>query len=81
MEITDREEGSLCWLEGKRMDWAAYSREEPMVEVNNVTVAYLVISLNRALSIGNRKARKNALEFNLKRLIYKKSYLEKIELS
>ena len=74
-EMADKGEGGLRWIEGKRMNWSVYSREEPMVEVNDVNAAHLIASRNRALSIVTKKSRKNTLRLNLKRLAYIKELL------
>ena len=56
--MTDRGEGGLRWLEGKRMNWSAYSRSEPMVEVNDVDADYLVSSRFRGKKIVENKVNK-----------------------
>jgi radical SAM superfamily enzyme YgiQ (UPF0313 family) len=35
--MVDRREGGARWIPGKRNNWAAYRRDEPMIEVNDLT--------------------------------------------
>jgi anaerobic magnesium-protoporphyrin IX monomethyl ester cyclase len=73
-EMADRGEGGIRWIEGMRMNWSAYSREEPMVEVNDVTGRDLLAARERAVRIVARKSRKNALSLSVKRLVYAIEY-------
>lgn len=69
-KMADRGEGGLRWVNGKRMNWSAYSRLEPMVEVNDISSDDLLEAFKRGLIITARKARKDWKALNLKRLIY-----------
>jgi radical SAM superfamily enzyme YgiQ (UPF0313 family) len=73
-EMAERGEGGLRWIEGMRMNWSAYSREEPMVEVNDVSGRDLVAARDRGMRIMVRKSRKNPLAINVKRLVYALEY-------
>jgi radical SAM superfamily enzyme YgiQ (UPF0313 family) len=39
--MVDRREGGARWITGKRNNWAAYRRDEPMIEVNDLTESVL----------------------------------------
>ena len=69
-DMADKGEGGLRWIEGKRMNWAAYSRTEAMVEVNDLSAPNLVLLRKKALRIVTAKARRDPLNLNLKRLAY-----------
>lgn len=69
-EMADRGEGGLKWVEGKRMNWSAYSREEPMLTINDVTAEDLVSARKKALRILAEKKRKSSIALNLKRIAY-----------
>lgn len=51
--MADNGEGGLRWIPGKRMNWAAYSRDrqEPLVEVNDVTQSDLMAARDRGRKI------------------------------
>jgi len=68
--MADKGEGGLKWFEGKRMNWSAYSREEPMVEVNDVSSMDLLEARKKALKILVAKSKKNKVALNIKRLAY-----------
>jgi hypothetical protein len=72
--MADTGEGGLRWVEGKRMNWAAYSREEPMVEVNDADADYLVRARQRGLRIAANKSKKAIVASNLRRLAYAVEY-------
>lgn len=69
-EMADKGEGGLKWLDGKRMNWTSYSRLDPMVEVNDITSKFLLLSREKGLRIMAKKSRKNIIDFNLKRFFY-----------
>ncbi|MBL7156545.1 MAG: cobalamin-dependent protein [Candidatus Omnitrophica bacterium] len=69
-KMADQGEGGLRWIEGKRMNWEAYSREEPMLEVNDLDAGYLIAARKRAYTIVAKKSRKDKLRLNMKRLAY-----------
>lgn len=69
-EMSDRGEGGLRWIEGKRMNWAAYSMGEVMAEVNDLTASDISATQVKALKLLAKKARKNKLELYRKRIIY-----------
>jgi len=39
--MVERGEGGARWIPGKRNNWAAYRRDEPMIEVNDLTESML----------------------------------------
>lgn len=69
-EMADKGEGGLRWIEGKRMNWSAYSEDEPMAKVNDVNSAFLFSSREKGLRISARKAKNNKVGIALKRLAY-----------
>lgn len=68
-EMADKGEGGLRWLDGKRMNWDAYSRSEPMVEVNDVSSEYLLKSREKGLKIVDGKKKKDKIALIIKRLV------------
>jgi radical SAM superfamily enzyme YgiQ (UPF0313 family) len=69
-EMADKGEGGIKWVEGKRMNWSAYSREDPMVEVNDLSSMELLEARKKALRIIATKSKKNKVALNTKRLAY-----------
>ena len=45
--MVDKREGGARWIPGKRNNWAAYRRDEPMIEVNDLTEPVLNRLYNR----------------------------------
>lgn len=68
-DMVDKGEAGLRWIEGKRMNWAAYSREEPMVEVNDLTAEALLSFKREAIRISRSKDRKLNLSRKLRTFI------------
>lgn len=69
-EMADRGEGGLRWIEGKRMNWAAYSMGEVMAEVNDLSASDIIAYRMRAMKLVTRKARKSRFELYRKRWAY-----------
>ncbi len=67
--VENNEEG-LRWLDNKRMNWDAYSRNAPMTEVNDVTTDFLLDAWGSAKKITAAKSRVNKKELFLKRLAH-----------
>ena len=67
--MAEKGEGGIRWIKGKRLNWAAYSREEPMVEVNDLSSTNLRAAKDKALKIVATKSRENMLNLTIKRLI------------
>ncbi|MBW8003943.1 MAG: radical SAM protein, partial [Planctomycetes bacterium] len=76
-DMADRGEGGLRWIEGKRMNWGAYLRAEPMAEVNDVDCKYLKEARQKALRILAKKSRKKIISLYKKRWAYFKEFAKK----
>lgn len=66
-KMADNGEGGLRWLEGKRMNWSAYSRGTPMAEVNDLSSRDLLTLREQGLEIAVKKSKKNKMTYHLKR--------------
>ncbi len=58
-EMADRGEGGLRWIEGKRMNWDAYARGTPMVEVNDLNAEDLTNARAKAIAIRSEVSNKS----------------------
>ncbi len=69
-DMVDKGEGGLRWISGKRMNWDAYSRRAPMVEVNDLSADDLLKAHERATKILITKQRRNRKAMFRKRIAY-----------
>jgi radical SAM superfamily enzyme YgiQ (UPF0313 family) len=68
--MADSGEGGLRWIQGNRMNWKAYSRDEPMAEVNDLSSSDIVIAAKKGLRMSVKKSRGNRAKIWKKRLAY-----------